>query len=107
MRLMIAALFLLSLVFCMQQTKHSGFTKAKQITSRDELIAGPKAKGEIGDFLLANDKIRVLIQNKGFSRDAGFFGGSILDVDLVREKNIGHDNFALLFPSFFLGIPKH
>ncbi len=106
MKLKIAVLSLLSLVFCTQETKRSGFTKAKQITSRDELITGPKAKGEIGDYLLANDKIRVLIQNKGFSRDAGFFGGSILDVDLIREKNQGYDNFAEIFPSFFLGIPK-
>ena len=40
----------------------------RRVATRVDLIGGPSALGEIGDFLLENDKIGVIIQDKGFSR---------------------------------------
>ncbi|MFZ9888969.1 MAG: carboxypeptidase regulatory-like domain-containing protein, partial [Myxococcota bacterium] len=84
--------------------------RAYRVTSRAQLIGGPNALGEVGDFLLENDKIRVIIQDEGFSRGFGVFGGSLIDADLVRpgtgpgtsNEGGGRDNFGELFPSFFL-----
>jgi hypothetical protein len=86
---------------------------AQQITSRAQLIGGPGALGEVGDYLLANEQIRVIIQGEGFSRGFGLYGGSLIDADLQRpEQNsdgsggLGHDNFSELFPALFLKAMK-
>jgi hypothetical protein len=76
---------------------------AKVIESGDELIGGPSAKGKIGDYLLENDKIRVIIAGSGASYAAGLFGGGVLDVDLQRwrsedRQNNGWDSFSESFP---------
>ena len=81
-----------------------------RITSRGELIGGPRALGEVGDYMLQNDQIRVIVQDKGYSRGFGIYGGSIIDADLVRARGThgnsatanGYDNFGEMFPSFFL-----
>lgn len=82
---------------------------AKQITSRVDLIGGPGALGEVGDYLLANEQVRVVIQGPGYSRGFGLYGGSLIDADLVRPKTagnsgggVGYDNFSELFPAIFL-----
>ncbi|HEY4223236.1 MAG TPA: hypothetical protein VGO62_17885, partial [Myxococcota bacterium] len=70
----------------------------------------PRALGEVGDWLLENDKVRFIIQDQGFSRGFGVFGGALLDADLVRPEDgrgdssggIGRDNFGEMFPAFFL-----
>lgn len=84
--------------------------RAKQVGSRAELIGGPRALGEIGDWLLENDRVRFIIQDEGFSRGFGVFGGALLDADLVRAEagrgdsvgGTGRDNFGEMFPAFFL-----
>ncbi|MFN7133758.1 MAG: hypothetical protein ACK4N5_16900, partial [Myxococcales bacterium] len=43
--------------------------KAKQVEAAGELIGGPNAHGKIGDYLLANDRIRVIVQ--GVDRHIG------------------------------------
>lgn len=82
---------------------------AKQIQSRAELIGGPGALGEVGDYLLANEQIRVIVQGAGFSRGFGLYGGSLIDADLQRPQTFGssaggqgNDNFSELFPGLFL-----
>lgn len=84
--------------------------RAFKVASRAELIGGPRALGEVGDFILENDRARFLIQDAGFSRGFGVFGGALLDADLVRpeagrgdsEGGRGKDNFGEMFPAFFL-----
>ncbi len=90
--------------------------RARRVASRGELIGGPSALGEIGDFVLENDKIRVVIQDGGekdgkeqFSRGFGVYGGSLIDADRVRplpegglEGQAGRDQFGEMFPIFFL-----
>lgn len=85
--------------------------RAFRVTDRAQLFGGgPRALGEVGDFMMENDRIRVVIQNAGFSRGFGVYGGSIIDADLRRfdqqgrnESNRlgGNDIFAEMFPSFF------
>ena len=56
------------------------------------------------------DRIRVVIQNAGFSRGFGVYGGGLIDADIRRvdeqgrggsQKLGGNDIFAEMFPSFF------
>src|SRR5438132_8433718 len=53
--------------------------RARQIDSASDLIGGSYAQGATGDYLLENDKIRVVVQ--GPSRHIGVdpYGGAILD----------------------------
>ena len=74
---------------------------AKRITSPSELIGGPLSSGRVGDYLLANDRIRVILQDVG--RDPiGFvspYGGNIVDADLVRPTGEpGNDQFMAMSP---------
>lgn len=85
--------------------------RAKRVERQDELIGGPTAKGKIGDFLLENDKIRVVISGPGATFTAGLFGGTVLDVDLQRWESQhaagnGFDSFAEAFPLANLLIPN-
>ncbi len=82
---------------------------ARVIASRSDLVGGERALGDLGDYLIENDKVRVVIQQPGFSRGFGVYGGSLIDADLRRPTEvgssgapIGNDNFGELFPSFFL-----
>ena len=77
--------------------------RAKVIESQRELIGGPGAKGKLGDFLLENDKIRVVVAGKGATWAAGIFGGTLIDLDLQRKEGEyaygnGRDAFAETFP---------
>ena len=83
---------------------------AGRITSRAQLIGGPRALGEVGDYRLHNGRVRFIVQDVGGSRGFGTFGGSLIDADLVRsderdphgESPPGKDGLAELFPAFFL-----
>ncbi len=86
-----------------------GGAAAMKITSRVQLVGGDRALGDVGDFLLENDRARVVIQKPGFSRGFGVYGGSLIDADLRRPNEIGtsgqpvgNDQFGELFPSFFV-----
>jgi len=67
------------------------------ITKESELIGGPTAIGRIGDVLLENDRIRVIIQKPTKNSDLGSFGGTIIDADIQRSGS-GKDNFGEMFP---------
>lgn len=87
-----------------------GVLLAKQVEDRSELVGGPVAMADIGDFLLQNDQIRVNILNAKDSPGPGVFGGSIVDVDLRRKRlgagdAEGRDRFAELFPVANLLVP--
>jgi hypothetical protein len=80
-----------------------GLLLAKQVENRDELVGGPVAMADVGDFLLQNDQIKVNILGPHDSQGPGVFGGSIVDVDVRRERlgyadQLGHDRFAEMFP---------
>ncbi len=82
---------------------------AKKITSRVQLVGGDRSLGDVGDFLIENEKVRAVIQGPGFSRGFGVYGGSLIDADLRRPKEtgtsgepLGNDQFGELFPAFFI-----
>ena len=82
---------------------------ARRVTTRTDLVGGPGALGELGDIVLENGEIKVIIQDKGFSRGFGVYGGGIIDADLVRPTSPGNsdgangrDSFGELFPVYFL-----
>lgn len=72
---------------------------AKRIESAAELIRGPLADGQVGDWLLANNVARFIIQNAP-QRDlysVGTYGGNIIDAELVGHE--GLDNFLEIQPA--------
>lgn len=86
-----------------------GRTSARQVTNRAQLIGGDRALGDVGDFVLENERVRVVIQGPGYSRGFGVYGGSLIDADLRRPfeignsgEPIGNDRFGELFPAFFV-----
>ncbi len=113
---------LLPLFLTLQGCKKGGRAekaKAVRITSRSQLIGGPGAMGEVGDYLLENSRIRAIIQGPDpqgrFLQDRGFssYGGNLIDADLVRPEmkgdssgGKGFDHLGEIFTSFFLSAIK-
>jgi hypothetical protein len=85
--------------------------RAAQARSRYELVGGPVAYADVGDFVLENDKIRIAILGTGRSWGPGLFGGSLVDADLRRDGDArfppgsGRDRFSELFPFANLLVP--
>lgn len=107
--LLTAGSLFLGLAGCLPDGDTPAQARAKRITSPRELIGGPTALGEVGDYLLMNDKIRVIIEDIGFASGSGLFGGSLIDADRIRETDnpdefgtAGRDTFGEYFPAFFL-----
>ncbi len=76
-----------------------GFADAHEIVNAAELLEGPLADGQVGDFMMSNEKVRVVIQRAGV-RDmysVGGFGGNIIDAELVDHP--GMDNFLEIQPA--------
>ena len=69
--------------------------EARLITDPNDLIGGPLARGVVGDYLMENGRIRVIIQKpqRDISAGVGQFGGNIIDADLERGAAPGRDMF--------------
>lgn len=85
--------------------------KAKVIEDRAELVGGPVAMADVGDYLLENDQIRVAILRAIDSPGPGVFGGSVVDIDRRRpriqfQNGHGRDRFAETFPVANLMVPE-
>ena len=67
---------------------------AQRIGKLEQTIGGPHAIGQIGDWLLENDQVRFIIEDKGVGRVNTSFGGSLIDADLQRisDNNTGNDS---------------
>ncbi|HAN31446.1 MAG TPA: hypothetical protein DCQ06_07595 [Myxococcales bacterium] len=88
-------------VACSQETPN--LLRAKRAESRYELVGGPVAYGDVGDFILENDKLRAAILDPARSWGPGLFGGSLVDLDVRRKdgrfpEGKGRDRFAEVFP---------
>lgn len=90
-------------------TKTEVPARAFQVQNRSELIGGKRALAEVGDYKLTNGLVHAIIQDVGTSRGFGSFGGSLIDIDLVRgtrgsaaKAPEGNDYFTEMFPAFFL-----
>ncbi|MBT8493495.1 MAG: CehA/McbA family metallohydrolase [Deltaproteobacteria bacterium] len=76
---------------------------ATRISTIDQVIGGPKALAEVGDYLLENDKIRVIIHGPGPNRANTVFAGSLIDADLQRPEGTqgrGRDQVQEILPAF-------
>src|SRR4051794_5549174 len=87
-----------------------GLLRAKQIEQRNEVVGGPVAVADIGDYLLENDEIRVAILGAKDSPGPGVYGGSVVDIDRRRPREEfsnggGHDRFSEMFPLANLLVP--
>lgn len=70
---------------------------AKKIASADELIGGPEAQGAVGDFLLQNDRVRVIVGGPSRAATPSPYGGAMIDADLKRPVGqAGRDRFSKL-----------
>ncbi len=71
----------------------SGAVSARRIESPSQLLAGPNAHGKVGDYLLSNEKIRVVVQAEGRAFGPLPYGGTIIDADLAGAGP-GNDQFG-------------
>lgn len=65
------------------------------IHDASQLIGGPCAQGRVGDVLMDNDRIRVIIQKPIKNAGVNSFGGNIIDADVIGGNG---DHFGSLFP---------
>ncbi len=82
---------------------------ARRIADSTDLIGGPLAIGRIGDYLIANDRLRAIVRAPG--REMSFallYGGNIIDADRVRPAGEpGRDNFGAMTPLINLSLTAH
>lgn len=67
---------------------------AKKITNTSDCVGGRQSRCRVNDYLLKNDRIRVVIQD--LQRNLfgiGQFGGQIIDGDIVRTSGPDRDSF--------------
>ena len=70
---------------------------AKIIDDASQLIGGNYAQGRIGDLILENDRLRVVIQQPTHAIAPIPYGGTIIDADLKRSAgSVGKDEFGKL-----------
>ncbi len=100
---------ILVLVMLTSCTRTTPPARAFKLESRADLIGGKRALADVGDFKITNGLIHAIVQNVGTSRGFGAFGGSLIDIDLVRGTEtspvkgpVGNDYFTEMFPAFFL-----
>lgn len=67
--------------------KAAGQARAGRITSAADVVqpAHGRQRVSVGDFVLANDKVAFVIEDKGLSDGYARFGGEILSVDRVGD----------------------
>jgi hypothetical protein len=94
------ALAAVSIAGCKDATRRATATRLSTIEQR---IGGPKALGDVGDYLLENDKIRLIIHGPGDNRSTTVYGGSLIDADLQRPngtRSRGNDQLGEFLPAF-------
>ena len=86
-----------------------GEVRAGEITAENELIGGPRARAEIGDYKIYNSQIEIIVRSPhkpGVSW--GTYPGNIIDVDRARlpdepgqDNLLGIDHIVGLVRSFW------
>ena len=107
-RLLIIASAMIALAGCREDDEV--VLEAHVIENPHDLIGGPLGHGQIGDFLIQNDKVRFVITGAHHSWGPGLFGGTVVDADLRRDEPYfrgaeGNDHFGELFPTINLLVP--
>ncbi len=71
--------------------------QAKQVEHETELLGGPNAIGQVGDYLLQNNRVRAIVQALPEAPQGGVlsYGGALVDLDRVRfPGEAGRDRFG-------------
>ncbi|MHB8876477.1 MAG: CehA/McbA family metallohydrolase, partial [Myxococcaceae bacterium] len=76
---------------------------AHRIEDPAELIGGQSATGRAGDYLLQNDRVRVVIDQPGRNLGVLPYGGNVIDADLVRPAGAGADQLGKLGNFYAMG----
>lgn len=66
----------------------SAVARAGRLTSENfskERVPGPASQGLVGDYFMANDRVRVVIQQPGRAISPLPYGGNIIDMDFVDQ----------------------
>jgi hypothetical protein len=68
---------------------------AKEVTDAGSCVQGPLSRCRVGDYLMENDRIRVVVQDVQRNMfGIGQYGGQIIDADLRRDPGEDEiDNF--------------
>lgn len=64
----------------------------RQISNPSDLLTGSAAQGHVGDYLLGNDQVRVIVQGPDRHLGPQPYGGNIIDAALVGADM--HDEFG-------------
>ncbi len=81
---------LAALTACSDDDKHDStpppeLASARMVGQTSDLLEGPLARGATGDFVLENEKLRVIIQRPGRRWfGIGSYGGNIIDVSAKK-----------------------
>ena len=79
-------------------------SSALKVSGDAQLIGGEGATGRVGDVLLQNDKLRVIIEQPGRSVGPFLSGGGIVDADLQRPAGeAGRDVFGRMSLTYAFG----
>lgn len=72
--------------------------RAVRISREDQLIHGPTADSQIGDYLLENSVARFVVQDapKRELANVATYGGNLIDAELINRP--GRDNFLEIQP---------
>jgi len=62
-------------------------TSATQITSSPQLLNGYYANGQIGDYLIENQNIAVIVSDIGHTVNYGETGGNLIDAGYTNSRN--------------------
>lgn len=66
----------------------AGRARAGRIAREQDLLPGPKRRGRVGDFLLANDRVAFVIEDGRPSDGYNPFGGEIADASPIGEDGL-------------------
>jgi hypothetical protein len=77
-------------------TSQGSGTFATQISQASDLMTGDFAQGQLGDYLLGNDRLRVIIQQPGRHIGPDPYGGALIDGSLVNSDGSTWTSFGKL-----------
>ncbi|MBL93594.1 MAG: hypothetical protein CMH56_17470 [Myxococcales bacterium] len=86
----------------LSETLKAGEVRCGKVTHEDELIGGIAAYGQVNrGFKCYNNQIRFFIQDTSRPIGNSSYGGSLIDIDLVRDNTpeSGEDTFKEMVPA--------